>query len=101
MVRPAIWCNLPLAFGVLALGCLVLYAFELTAIPVGAALGLFFVGLMMIGMRLFFYVQQVEPQYWQPRRVPQGRCRQCDYDLTGNTSGVCPECGTAVPGRGF
>jgi hypothetical protein len=24
------------------------------------------------------------------------RCRQCGYNLTGNTSGVCPECGTAV-----
>jgi len=22
-----------------------------------------------------------------------GHCRKCDYDLTGNTSGVCPECG--------
>jgi hypothetical protein len=22
-----------------------------------------------------------------------GRCRQCAYDLTGNTTGVCPECG--------
>ena len=25
-----------------------------------------------------------------------GRCPDCGYDLTGNTSGVCPECGTAV-----
>jgi len=24
------------------------------------------------------------------------RCRRCDYDLTGNTSGICPECGTEV-----
>jgi hypothetical protein len=24
------------------------------------------------------------------------RCDNCDYDLTGNTSGVCPECGTAA-----
>lgn len=24
------------------------------------------------------------------------RCRRCDYDLSGNTSGACPECGTAV-----
>jgi len=24
------------------------------------------------------------------------RCRKCDYDLTGNTSGVCPECGEMV-----
>ena len=23
-------------------------------------------------------------------------CRQCGYDLTGNVSGVCPECGTAI-----
>jgi hypothetical protein len=34
---------------------------------------------------------------------PRGRkrslryCRQCGYDLTGNVSGVCPECGTALP----
>jgi hypothetical protein len=26
-------------------------------------------------------------------------CRQCGYDLTGNASGVCPECGTAVVQR--
>ena len=25
-----------------------------------------------------------------------GRCQECDYDLTGNVSGTCPECGTAV-----
>lgn len=24
-------------------------------------------------------------------------CMECDYDLSGNTSGVCPECGTPVP----
>ena len=23
-------------------------------------------------------------------------CRTCGYDLTGNTSGVCPECGIAI-----
>ncbi len=31
-----------------------------------------------------------------PRRRP-GTCRRCGYDLTGNVSGVCPECGTKVP----
>ncbi len=30
------------------------------------------------------------------RRVPPGHCRRCGYDLTGNKSGVCPECGAAV-----
>jgi hypothetical protein len=29
------------------------------------------------------------------RRCGAGRCTACGYDLTGNVSGVCPECGTA------
>jgi hypothetical protein len=24
-------------------------------------------------------------------------CNSCGYNLTGNTSGTCPECGTPVP----
>lgn len=30
------------------------------------------------------------------RRIPPGHCRKCRYDLTGNTSGICPECGTPI-----
>lgn len=26
-------------------------------------------------------------------------CRKCSYDLTGNISGRCPECGTPIPGH--
>ena len=26
----------------------------------------------------------------------RGRCRECLYDLAGNVSGVCPECGTRI-----
>ena len=29
-------------------------------------------------------------------RARAGRCARCGYDLTGNVSGVCPECGTPV-----
>ena len=38
--------------------------------------------------------------YWyrarKPRHkpVPPGQCRKCGYNLTGNVSGRCPECGT-------
>jgi hypothetical protein len=34
--------------------------------------------------------------WWRDSRVPPGHCRACRYDLTGNTSGVCPECGAAA-----
>jgi hypothetical protein len=34
---------------------------------------------------------------WQRgRRPPPGHCGGCGYDLMGNTSGVCPECGRLV-----
>jgi hypothetical protein len=33
------------------------------------------------------------------RRVPPGGCTNCGYDLTGNVSGRCPECGHQVPPR--
>jgi hypothetical protein len=32
----------------------------------------------------------------QRRRNRAGLCATCNYNLTGNTSGVCPECGTAI-----
>jgi hypothetical protein len=31
--------------------------------------------------------------WWRDRRPPPGHCQSCGYDLTGNASGVCPECG--------
>jgi predicted amidophosphoribosyltransferase len=30
------------------------------------------------------------------RQLQPGYCRKCGYDLTGNASGVCPECGRAI-----
>ena len=32
----------------------------------------------------------------RPRAPRPGHCRNCGYDLTGNLSGICPECGAAV-----
>jgi hypothetical protein len=32
----------------------------------------------------------------QPPR-PDGACRTCGYNLTGNVSGICPECGEPIP----
>ena len=33
---------------------------------------------------------------WLRRRPIAGHCSECDYNLTGNKSGVCPECGTLM-----
>lgn len=35
--------------------------------------------------------------YADRRRIPPGHCR-CGYNLTGNTTGRCPECGTEIGG---
>lgn len=44
--------------------------------------GAFFVGYRRQRRRLF--------------KSATNRCVQCEYDLTGNESGTCPECGTAI-----
>ena len=33
-------------------------------------------------------------------RYGAGRCARCGYDLTGNVSGVCPECGAKTSSLG-
>lgn len=34
--------------------------------------------------------------FYRDRRIPPHCCQSCGYDLTGNTSGVCPECGVTA-----
>ncbi len=34
--------------------------------------------------------------WYRDRRPPRGHCQHCGYNLTGNQSGTCPECGEAV-----
>jgi len=36
--------------------------------------------------------------WWRDHRPPKGHCQSCAYDLTGNVSGRCPECGTMIEG---
>ena len=38
-------------------------------------------------------------RFLRRRRIKPGHCTTCGYDLTGNTTGRCPECGTARPTR--
>jgi hypothetical protein len=36
--------------------------------------------------------------FWRDRRYQSLSCQGCGYDLTGNVSGACPECGQTVAG---
>jgi len=49
-----------------------------------------FLGMAIALSSYFLYL------WWRDRPAPPGHCPQCRYDLTGNTSGVCPECGRRV-----
>lgn len=49
---------------------------------------------VLLGGYPAFAVARGSFRRWRSRS--QGRCSKCRYDLTGNVSGVCPECGTAV-----
>ena len=57
-----------------------------------------FVTLILLGFPTV-YARSLLARYVCQRRVAGGRCRKCGYDLTGNTSGACPECGTSLAGR--
>lgn len=34
--------------------------------------------------------------WWGKRHKREGHCHECGYNLTGNVSGICPECGSPV-----
>ena len=51
-------------------------------------LPLLWVGCVIVGPTLLFRAES--------SRFPPSHCRKCGYDLTGNASGRCPECGTTL-----
>jgi predicted amidophosphoribosyltransferase len=47
---------------------------------------------------LLFFAIPATWLYWRDRRhIPPGHCQSCGYNLTGNVSGICPECGKPCP----
>lgn len=86
-IRRSVWCRPWLATIALALGVIILVVGGWTRVTSLMAFAMFFLGLMSIGLRLVIL------QYAEEHDIDDTHCQQCGYDLTGNTSGVCPECG--------
>jgi hypothetical protein len=53
-------------------------------------------GCMSVPLWIPFVITLTVALVSRPRRYPLGYCVRCGYDLTGNVSGVCPECGTTT-----
>ena len=58
------------------------------------------IGFLYIALLTWLSRRSIQRSLWRKlaaRGIPC--CMHCGYDLTGNESGVCPECGKALPGR--
>ncbi|UCE61593.1 MAG: hypothetical protein JSU63_07550 [Phycisphaerales bacterium] len=59
----------------------------------GASGPVWLTSLLLVTYPLIAYIRG-PLRRWRRRR--RGMCLSCGYDLTGNESGVCPECGTEI-----
>jgi hypothetical protein len=70
---------------------------RLNAFPSVTGAGRTFRGWMPLWIPMVLVAGPAGVLWWlDRRRFPAGHCRQCGYDLTGNVSGRCPECGFLV-----
>lgn len=80
--------------------------FAILGLAVGAVTGVGFLTLQLdnripaliaFGFALSLFLIGLYIALLSRRPIVHERCPRCRYDLRGNTSGLCPECGTASP----
>jgi hypothetical protein len=49
----------------------------------------------VVAAGMFAWYRAERPYEVRAEQLAKGQCLRCGYDLTGNVSGVCPECGSA------
>ncbi len=52
--------------------------------------------LLFVAIPMWFVIRYAFGPLRRKYRRRKGLCEQCTYNLTGNTSGTCPECGSEV-----
>ena len=81
-----LWLAAGWAVGLAAVACVGAIAFR----AAGQAALVFALILAPVALLVLFEI----PNLRRDRRRRHGQCIECGYDLTGNVSGVCPECGS-------
>jgi len=76
-------------------GGLTLDYFKVRSWQVGQQEGVFLPSWPAVAVVLVVWAALVR-RHWRAPTAP-GACATCGYNLTGNVSGRCPECGTPVP----
>jgi DMSO/TMAO reductase YedYZ heme-binding membrane subunit len=82
-----------LAFIVACVGAYSLWVLFLGRVPRPASIAVAF-ALVAAGVYVAWRIER--PRELRRLRRERGQCVRCGYDLRGNVSGVCPECGGAT-----
>jgi len=80
------------AFSTLAVLFVVELVFDSPSLQLVAMSAMALVTSVVVADVIYFALRKSAPE--------DHECQQCGYDLTGNVSGVCPECGNDVGGIG-
>lgn len=82
--------------GGLALGPDIWYRTTLFFIPAVPSTAKFLLILLIPRVVTVFLAFSCARLMARRHQIPPGHCQRCGYDLTGNESGICPECGQAI-----